>query len=249
MLDALSMFSDELTEAILEEKVTPGLDHGRDPQGDHRPPDRAGHDGLGLQEQGRAAAARRGRRLPAEPERHHQQRRRPRQGRGEGHARRATPSKPLVTLAFKLEDGRYGQLTTCASTRARSPRAATSPTRRTGKRHKVGRLVRMHSDEMEEIDERRRGRHRRDVRHRLRLGRHVHRRQAQRRDDVDARARAGHQPHGHAEGQQGSDQHVARRCAASRRKTRPSASAPIPRVARRSSAAWASCTSTCTSSG
>ena len=78
---------------------------------------------------------------------------------------------------------------TCASTRARSRKGTTIVNRRTGKRHKVGRLVRMHADEMEDIERRRRRRHRRALRHRLRLGRHLHRRHDRGRDDLDARAR------------------------------------------------------------
>ena len=78
------------------------------------------------------------------------------------------PDKPLVMLAFKLEDGRYGQLSYLRVYQGSlSRRARRSPTRRTGKRHKVGRLVRMHSDEMEDIDNAPRRRHHRDVRHRL----------------------------------------------------------------------------------
>ena len=37
MLDAVSMYSDELMEAILEDKATPGTDPRRDPQGDDLP--------------------------------------------------------------------------------------------------------------------------------------------------------------------------------------------------------------------
>ncbi len=63
------------------------------------------------------------------------------------------PKKPLVMLAFKLEDGRYGQLT---YTRIYSGKIAKDDfimNTRNGKKVKVGRLVRMHSDDKEDITE------------------------------------------------------------------------------------------------
>jgi elongation factor G len=61
------------------------------------------------------------------------------------------PDKPLIALAFKLEDGRYGQLTYIRIYQGTLARDMTIINTRTGKKHKVGRLVRMHSDEMEDI--------------------------------------------------------------------------------------------------
>ncbi|MDD5759640.1 MAG: elongation factor G [Desulfobulbaceae bacterium] len=63
------------------------------------------------------------------------------------------PSKPLVCLAFKLEDGRYGQLTYVRTYQGTMKKGDTIVNSRNGKKAKVGRLVRMHSSEMEEIDE------------------------------------------------------------------------------------------------
>ncbi len=60
---------------------------------------------------------------------------------------------PLVCLAFKLEDGRYGQLTYVRTYQGTMRKGDTVINNRSGKKVKIGRLVRMHSNEMEEIDE------------------------------------------------------------------------------------------------
>ncbi len=62
------------------------------------------------------------------------------------------PEKPLVMLAFKLEDGRYGQLTYCRVYQGTLNRGDDIYNMSSGQKHKVGRLVRMHSDEMHEIE-------------------------------------------------------------------------------------------------
>jgi len=59
--------------------------------------------------------------------------------------------KPTVALAFKLEDGRYGQLTYMRVYQGSLKKDDVVFNSRTGKKIKIGRLVRMHSDEMEDI--------------------------------------------------------------------------------------------------
>jgi elongation factor G len=62
------------------------------------------------------------------------------------------PSRPIVALAFKLEDGPYGQLTYVRVYQGNLARGATIINTRSGKKIKIGRLVRMHADQMEDID-------------------------------------------------------------------------------------------------
>jgi elongation factor G len=62
------------------------------------------------------------------------------------------PADPLIMLAFKLEDGRYGQLTYVRTYQGKVIKGDTVFNSRTGKKVKIGRLCRMHSDEMEDID-------------------------------------------------------------------------------------------------
>ncbi len=59
----------------------------------------------------------------------------------------------LVSLAFNLEEGGYGQLTYIRTYQGGIRKGDTIVNTRTGKKIKVGRLVRMHADEMEEIEE------------------------------------------------------------------------------------------------
>ena len=153
MLDAVSMFSDELMEAILEEQVTeeqiyravregtlalqmtPVLvgsaykNKGVQPLLDAvvqylpSPPD-IKNEAIDLTSEDEA-------RIPLDP----------------------NPEKEIVALAFKLEDGRYGQLTYVRVYQGYLDRDLFVTNTRTGKQTKVGRLVRMHADEMEEIED------------------------------------------------------------------------------------------------
>jgi elongation factor G len=151
MLDALSMFSDELTEAILEERVTEEIIAGairKATIGLQVCPVMMGSayknkavqlllDGVNAYLPHPGEVSNQGVDLD----------------RDEAEFKlESDPDKPLVMLAFKLEDGRYGQLSYLRIYQGTLARGKELVNTRTGKRHKVGRLVRMHSDEMEDIE-------------------------------------------------------------------------------------------------
>ncbi len=66
---------------------------------------------------------------------------------------KSDPDLPMVSLAFKLEDTRYGQLTYLRVYQGMIKKGDNIFNSRTKKKVKVGRLIRMHANEMEEIDE------------------------------------------------------------------------------------------------
>ncbi|MBK6847435.1 MAG: elongation factor G [Proteobacteria bacterium] len=152
LLDAVSMFSDELTEAMLEERVTIELIRGAIRQAtialkivpvligsayknkgvqrlldaviQYLPdPSQVTNEAIDLDREGEKLVV------------------------------QSDPALPLVALAFKLEDGRYGQLTYLRIYQGTMARDDSVVNVRTGKKHKCGRLVRMHADEMEDISE------------------------------------------------------------------------------------------------
>lgn len=60
--------------------------------------------------------------------------------------------KPTVALAFKLEDGQYGQLTYIRVYQGCITKGDTLVNSRDGKKVKAGRLIRMHSNQMEDVE-------------------------------------------------------------------------------------------------
>jgi elongation factor G len=152
MLDAVSMFSDELTEAILEERVTEELIHAAVRRGTLAlalTPVFLGSAYKNKGVQPLLDAVTRYLPSPADIE----------QGGVDLENDEAPiaivsePNKPLVALAFKLEDGRYGQLTYVRVYQGVLRKGMNIVNSRTQRKHKVGRLVRMHASSMEDIDE------------------------------------------------------------------------------------------------
>jgi elongation factor G len=152
MLDEVSMFSDELMEAILEEKVTEEMVHTAVRSGtlsmDLTPVFLgSAYKNKGVQKLLDAVT----RYLPAPGDIENS-------GVDLSNDEASIevlsdPNKPLVALAFKLEDGRYGQLTYVRVYQGTLKKGMNIFNSRTGKKHKVGRLVRMHADSMTDIDE------------------------------------------------------------------------------------------------
>jgi elongation factor G len=152
MLDSVSMFSDELTEAILEERVKEDLIHEAV---------RRGTLALGLTPVYLGSAYKNkgvqllldavNRYLPSPPD--VEQTGVDLENDEAPIGIESDPNKPLVALAFKLEDGRYGQLTYVRVYQGVLRKGVNIVNSRTQRKHKVGRLVRMHSNSMEDITE------------------------------------------------------------------------------------------------
>jgi len=155
LLDSVSMFSDELTEAILEETVTPELIKSAIRKGVLALQFCPVFMGSAYKNKGvqplldgvvdylPAPMDVDNTAIPVSKD----------DEEGEPEVLPSDPEKPFVGLAFKLEDGRYGQLTYMRVYQGKLKKDEFIHNTRTGKKTKVGRLVRMHSDDMEDIED------------------------------------------------------------------------------------------------
>lgn len=150
MLDAVSMFSDELMEAMMEESVTEDLIHGAIRKGTISQELTPVCLGSAYKNKGvQALLDATTRYLPDPTE-------------VENIALDLDDeekevvlehdlAKPNVALAFKLEDGQYGQLTYIRVYQGHIKKGSELYNTRSRKKFKVGRLIKMHADHMEDI--------------------------------------------------------------------------------------------------
>jgi elongation factor G len=153
LLDAASMFSDELTEAILEDRVTSDLIHEGVRRGTiarKLTPVFMGsaYKNKGVQTMLDGIV----RYLPNPAEVENVAIDLEAEGEAENNVvLTMDPNAPAVLLAFKLEDGPYGQLTYIRIYQGRVEKGTELVNSRSGQKTKVGRLIRMHADHMEDI--------------------------------------------------------------------------------------------------
>jgi elongation factor G len=153
LLDAVSMFSNELMEAILEDRITTDMIYQAIRKGTLElklTPVMLGsaYKNVGVQLLLDAVI----RYLPSPPDIKNEGLELSKDIE-ESIELQSDPAQPLVLLAFKLEDGRYGQLTYLRIYQGSLARDTFITNTRTGRKHKAGRLVRKHADEMEDVQE------------------------------------------------------------------------------------------------
>jgi elongation factor G len=152
MLDAAAMFSDDLLEAVLEDKATPEMIHDAIRRGTIAREITPVFVGSAYKNKGVQPlldAVNRYLPNPTEIENEAIDN----ENDGKPLQLEVVPDKELVSLAFKLEEGRFGQLTYVRVYQGTIKKGTTIYNSRLGKDERVGRLVRMHSDEMEDITE------------------------------------------------------------------------------------------------
>jgi len=153
LIDAASMFSDELMEAALEGEATEDLIHEAVRRGTlsrELTPVFLGsaYKNKGVQLLLDAVV----RYLPDPTEVENEAHRVAKDGVEDIFKIKVDDAEPLLALAFKLEDGTYGQLTYIRVYQGTLTKGDTIHNTRSGKRVKVGRLVQMHADQMQDIE-------------------------------------------------------------------------------------------------
>ncbi len=129
-------------------------DQGGDPRGDDQDDAVPGHLRLGLQEQGRAADARRRRRLPALAARHARRRWPTTRKTGELVPRPPKDDAPFCALVFKImTDPFVGQLAFIRVYSGHDEDGRHRAQHDQGQRERIGRLLKMHANKREEIKE------------------------------------------------------------------------------------------------
>jgi elongation factor G len=149
LLDTASMFSDELTEAVLEDRVTPGLVRAALRAGTlsgELTPVLMGsaYKNKGVQPLLDAVVDY----LPGPPDARHTY---IDLESDETRAVEPIAEAPTLALVFKIEESRHGQLAYLRLYQGEVTRGDLLHDHRSGAKIKVGRLVRMHADQMEEI--------------------------------------------------------------------------------------------------
>ena len=156
MIEAVSEYDDKLFEKFIEgQAITQRRNPRRHPQGHHRAEDFPGDLRLGVQEQGRADHARCGGGLPAFAARRSAGRRRRRSTiRRRSLIRHASDSEPFAALVFKIMTDPYvGQLAffRVYSGTLKSGDSVYNVAKR--RKERIGRLLRMHANKREDIQE------------------------------------------------------------------------------------------------
>ncbi len=151
MLDAVSMFSEELMEAILEDKVTTDLIHSAVRAGTLSRELTPVFMGSAYKNRGVQPL------LDAVvnylPDPTQVENKATDIDSGEDFVVEPDLDKPLLSLAFKLEVSPYGQLTYLRIYQGTLDKGDTMVNVRTGQKLKLGRLARMHSNQMEDIEQ------------------------------------------------------------------------------------------------
>jgi len=152
MLDAVSMFSDELTEAMLEEAVTDDLIHQAVRKATIAREITPVFMGSAYKNRGVQLLLDAVTRYLPDPTEVQNEAIRIENGEEIAFPVKVDPEEPLLSLAFKLEVSPYGQLTYLRIYQGVLNKGDTIVNARSGNKVKVGRLVRMHADQMEDIE-------------------------------------------------------------------------------------------------